>query len=302
MPRIAIFSDIHANLPALQAVMDDIQTLGDIETCWMLGDAIGYGPYPVETMDYLLDDDIPLELSQWLAGNHDSVAVGLEYPEEGLPISTMNPHAKAVITRHVRKLHNTDDKYLKWLHDCSPISKVGNQFYLGHGCYQPNNIWRSLTKYVKNRDVPDQIEEDYQQNQDEWQSGLDAGHPVLAIYGHWHIPCLWKRNPHDTFRSNTWEAEPLPIDEPQTLHPGTLYHLKPGSVGWSRDPKFPCPTYIVLEQVDEENIKIQFRIVPYDSEQVRDRAKKLLYPEAIWDLENKQCQLPVCNESIHDED
>jgi predicted phosphodiesterase len=45
MRRIALFSDVHGNLPALDAVLADIRASGVAET-YCLGDLVGYGPDP----------------------------------------------------------------------------------------------------------------------------------------------------------------------------------------------------------------------------------------------------------------
>ena len=52
MPRIAIFSDIHGNLPALEAVLDDLAS-DSPEAIFSLGDNIGYGPFPNEVVALL---------------------------------------------------------------------------------------------------------------------------------------------------------------------------------------------------------------------------------------------------------
>ena len=52
--RIALISDIHANLEALQTVLADIDRRIDTakgDQIWNLGDIIGYGPNPVECAD-----------------------------------------------------------------------------------------------------------------------------------------------------------------------------------------------------------------------------------------------------------
>jgi predicted phosphodiesterase len=43
--RIAIFSDIHGNLPALEAVLSDIASL-HVDAVYCLGDLVGYAPFP----------------------------------------------------------------------------------------------------------------------------------------------------------------------------------------------------------------------------------------------------------------
>ena len=50
--RIAILSDVHANMPALEAVLDDIEATG-AEKRYVLGDLVGYAPWPNEVIDRL---------------------------------------------------------------------------------------------------------------------------------------------------------------------------------------------------------------------------------------------------------
>src|SRR5437879_9720309 len=63
--RIAIVSDIHGNLPALRAVVDDIARLG-VDAVVNLGDSLSGPLYPLETAEYLM-------AQPWLhlSGNHE---------------------------------------------------------------------------------------------------------------------------------------------------------------------------------------------------------------------------------------
>ncbi len=63
--RVAIFSDVHANLPALQAVLDDIDAAG-IERLYCGGDLVGYGPHPNEVCALIEERAIPT-----IYGNYD---------------------------------------------------------------------------------------------------------------------------------------------------------------------------------------------------------------------------------------
>jgi predicted phosphodiesterase len=65
----AILSDIHANLEALQAVLDDIRQY-EVEAAYCLGDIVGYGPNPRECIDLVMEN---CQLS--LLGNHDQGAI-----------------------------------------------------------------------------------------------------------------------------------------------------------------------------------------------------------------------------------
>jgi len=49
--RYAIIADIHSNLEALTAVLDDIEHRGGVDEIWCLGDIVGYGPDPCECLD-----------------------------------------------------------------------------------------------------------------------------------------------------------------------------------------------------------------------------------------------------------
>jgi predicted phosphodiesterase len=66
--RLAVVSDIHSNLAALDAVLDD---LPEVEQIWALGDIVGYGPQPNEVIARLRERDVRAVL-----GNHDGAAIG----------------------------------------------------------------------------------------------------------------------------------------------------------------------------------------------------------------------------------
>jgi diadenosine tetraphosphatase ApaH/serine/threonine PP2A family protein phosphatase len=72
--RYAIFTDIHANIEALEAVLAKIDELAQenpIDQIWFLGDLVGYGPNPNECIDKLRERTDVI-----IAGNHDWAAVG----------------------------------------------------------------------------------------------------------------------------------------------------------------------------------------------------------------------------------
>ncbi|MDQ2808447.1 MAG: metallophosphoesterase family protein [Chloroflexota bacterium] len=74
--RYLILSDIHANIYALQSVLDDA---GPVDGCWCLGDVVGYGPHPGECLRLLRDEIQP---TIWILGNHDAALVG-DFPLQG---------------------------------------------------------------------------------------------------------------------------------------------------------------------------------------------------------------------------
>jgi len=68
--RLAIVSDIHANLPALEAVLADAQSAG-VDQLWCLGDVVGYGAHPDECAGLIAE-----RCALCLVGNHDLAVLG----------------------------------------------------------------------------------------------------------------------------------------------------------------------------------------------------------------------------------
>ena len=84
--RLAVLSDIHSNLVALDAVLDDLAAQPAVDATWVLGDIVGYGPQPNEVVARLQTMS-----ARAVMGNHDGAAVGL------VDTSWFNPAAAAAI-------------------------------------------------------------------------------------------------------------------------------------------------------------------------------------------------------------
>ena len=78
--RLAVLSDIHANLAALEAVRED---LPEVDEVWVLGDIVGYGPQPNEVIAALQEMG-----ARSVMGNHDGAAIGT------VDASYFNPDAR----------------------------------------------------------------------------------------------------------------------------------------------------------------------------------------------------------------
>jgi predicted phosphodiesterase len=68
--RVAVLSDVHSNLHALEAVLAEVDA-GRFDALWFLGDLVGYGPRPNECAALLQE-----RAAICLAGNHDLVVLG----------------------------------------------------------------------------------------------------------------------------------------------------------------------------------------------------------------------------------
>ncbi|MCB8920778.1 MAG: metallophosphoesterase family protein [Ardenticatenaceae bacterium] len=113
--RVLVISDIHANLAAFKAVLDDSKGLW--EKIWFLGDLIGYGPDPNECTSLLREFDHIA-----LSGNHDWAVL------DKLDTSSFNAEAKSAITWTRDTITPETRAYL----DSLPSKLVLGQFTLAH--------------------------------------------------------------------------------------------------------------------------------------------------------------------------
>ncbi|MHC1740531.1 MAG: metallophosphoesterase [Anaerolineaceae bacterium] len=70
-------ADIHANYPALLAVLDELKKM-EISTIWLLGDALGRGAYPAETYTWVNKTFTKRSKNYWVSGNHENWVLGTE--------------------------------------------------------------------------------------------------------------------------------------------------------------------------------------------------------------------------------
>jgi putative phosphoesterase len=81
--RVAVITDIHANLPALQATLEHVERLG-IERIYCGGDLVGYGPHPNEVCALIDERGIPT-----IYGNYD-YAIGRDLEDCGCAYPTQH--------------------------------------------------------------------------------------------------------------------------------------------------------------------------------------------------------------------
>ncbi len=113
----AILADIHGNLAAFEAVLDDIERVGGCDELWCLGDIVGYGPEPSDCIALLRRHS-----HLCVAGNHDWGAIGR------IDISDFNPHAAAACRWTGEQLSDGDIAYL----DNLPLTLVRGDFTIVH--------------------------------------------------------------------------------------------------------------------------------------------------------------------------
>lgn len=129
--RIAVISDIHGNLPALQAVVADA---GSVDAWWCLGDITGYGADPNACVR-CVRDLTPVVL----AGNHDLAAVGL------VDIRRFNTHAGQCLRWTAAVLEPDQREFLRGLAQ-HPIRVERERYTLVHASPR-DPVW----EYVESR-------------------------------------------------------------------------------------------------------------------------------------------------------
>lgn len=158
--RIAITSDIHANLVALEAVLEHA---GRIDAIWNMGDCVGYGPQPGECIARLR------ELSAvWVAGNHERAATG------AISTDDFNPAAAAAAQWTANRLSGDEKAFLDALLEVARQS----DFTLVHGTLRWP-IWEYLVDFETAR------------------AHLSLQQTPFGFVGHTHIPMQVTELPDD---------------------------------------------------------------------------------------------------------
>ena len=98
--RIAILSDIHGNLEALEAVLAEVERLG-VDALYSLGDIVGYGPSPAACLDI-----VRRRAAVSLMGNHDAAVAGLTSLED------FNEFARSAVDWTAARLDDGQIEYL----------------------------------------------------------------------------------------------------------------------------------------------------------------------------------------------
>ena len=180
--RYAIISDIHANLPALRAVLADIDQRRDVGAIYHLGDLTGYAPWPNEVVTLLRERGI-----QGIAGNYDST-LATDYKHCGCRAETARDEELSHLSYEWTRTHATPEtkNYLGSLPfrlDLRPLGghMSGPTITLLHGNQTLNTV------YVT-EDRPDAFLE-------KMATAVGAKADDVICFGHTHKP--WQRVVND---------------------------------------------------------------------------------------------------------
>lgn len=193
--RYAILADVHANLHALKAVLDEAAG-ADVDRYVCAGDLVGFGPQPNECVALISSLDFTC-----VAGNHDLIAIG------ALPDARCSRLARESLRWTAQALDEPARSYLAAL---SRRTQVPGGVVVAHGSLEDPE------EYVI---APAQAQREL-----EW---LEREHPGahVLILGHTHQARAW----HESAREGSRPGTSLRLDGPSP------WLLNPGAVGQSRE-------------------------------------------------------------------
>lgn len=207
--RNLVISDIHANLKALETVLE---SAGEFDAVWCLGDIVGYGPDPNDCIEVVKT----LPNLACVLGNHDVAILGQ------MDVRLFNEEARSTINWQLSQLTPENFAFLKTLPDRVSVSDC----LLVHGSpRQP--VWEYiLDPYVARMNF-ELFSEDY------------------CFVGHSHQPLISHLDPKSGKMSWTSHVN----EKVYQLSPKTI--LNPGSVGQPRD-NDPRASYGIFDDESHE--------------------------------------------------
>jgi len=166
--RLAVFSDVHGNLAALEAVLQDIKRRStDYTVC--AGDLVGYGPFPNQVIELITSGEIPSVMGNYDDGvGFSRMVCGCDYPD---PEAQRSGERSITWTKEQTTIENK--KVLAGLPREIRLETKGKQLLVVHG--SP----RQLNEYLR----PDTPEVYFRELLAE--EAID-----VLICGHTHVPFL----------------------------------------------------------------------------------------------------------------
>ena len=222
--RVAVLSDIHANIEAFQAVVRDLKHRAD--KILNLGDLVGYNASPNECVELAIDIGM-----RSIQGNHDQAACHPHLAEG------FNIYARTAIlwTRN-----NLTDENIRFLDGLEEIYRLS----CGLACHgSPENTSSYIALPFQSRATLKKMKKGF------W------GKVNVCLFGHTHKRKVWRMD----VRGKVAPVE-IPLDGAIRLNKEELYLLNPGSVGQPRNGD-PRSSYLIF---DTQENTVRFRLVDYD--------------------------------------
>ena len=251
--RYAVVSDIHANIQAWNAVLQDIDC-STVDSIICLGDTVGYGPRPAEVLQ-----SVHAHANHMILGNHDAVVAGKLSPR------LFNPRARKRIEWTIQNLSARAVEVLGNL----PLQLIGDGFRCTHGEFSNSAAFSYI--FVAEDAMPS------------WDS---VSEPLLFV-GHSHAPGIFLLGNSGTPRQVSAQDFALEPEKRYLVNVGSvglprdgdirasycIYDTKLNSVFWRRIPfdieAYRCDLHAAGFEEDCENfLKIGIGAKPTVREQI----------------------------------
>lgn len=244
MARIAVISDIHGNLEALQAVLRDIEQ-ADAKRIICLGDVIGYGPNPVECAEIARGFDVVL------CGNHEWATV---FEPVGFH-ATARKALKWTARRLRPRWYSLGKRVRRWRW----IKRLPKQHKEGRVLFVHGSPRSPIDEYILRSDVDEVLGENSPKV-------LDAFEKTswITFVGHSHTPGIVTEEARYT------ETEELG-DGKYTCKTDAKYLINVGSVGQPRDRNW-LACYVLF---DPSSGELEYHRVVYDVDLTLAKIKKI---------------------------
>lgn len=294
--KTAVLSDIHGNISALNAVVENAEDAGAIEF-WCLGDVVGYGPFPYQVWDMLTTLDI--DPHGWLSGNHEWGLLERirrdDFEFNGVKgfVGLFSHLAWPILDLQRESIRHIDEM---WTHiDRLPVMTSPREgVYLAHGVFADDPI-KSVTRIDRSPSITHRTETALVDQL--WinvnYSSKGGGPPTLYFVGHTHFPGIWIGSSFSNdirWRKHT-DNQIQFNGRPDAVFgkPSDIIYVNPGSVGFPRDGN-GCASYALI---DWKNTTIEIRRVGYDQGHLIDTMRSI--PAYRILLENNY--VPKCSEN-----
>lgn len=252
MSRSAIISDIHANLHALIAVMNDVQA----EACTdvvCLGDVVGYNAYPKECLDYIRSINCPI-----VKGNHDEEVARQDD-------TRMNPVARAAMEWTRARLEPDD---LTWLMRLQYQRMVNSSYMIVHSTLDQPRAWN------------------YIMNANDAAANFNRQFKPLCLHGHTHVPRVFSWDGSRCSEHAEFIAELSANGRTEIpLQDGLKYFINVGSVGQPRDGDIRASYGIY----DSDRNSVTIKRVEYDVAAAQQAVLAAGLPEPLAERLGRGC-------------
>lgn len=254
--KIAVLSDIHSNLIALEAVLQHMENLPSAdkpEEIWFLGDLWGRGPDALEICEWFQTNAAKSGF-RWVIGNHDLGVLHELTPEQLMLVADEDVKASWEKNRHqLQELPDPVKKQRSVLLDQPGTERVamdGLQYLISHHVASDEDLTAAYHYPWTDVLLTDAIR--FLVKSEKKESG------VVNIYGHTHIPNLASASCNGTIDLS---VEKITCGRKYKIDDKKIWLINPGSVGSPRD-KNPRASYMVL---DTEQQTVVFYRAKYDT-------------------------------------